>query len=266
MIRLALAVVFAVQPVTPPPPLDLPALFPTAAPTGFAPLPDDPGRLGRLDTPAAAAVLDRSGAMSPQLLADAGFRHGHSKAWTNKDSQEVLLDVLLEFHSDGQGEDFTRRIVESRKDVTRFEVPGLPDAVGFERGPATPTYTTPGQREVVLRRGRVVAIVVVAGHVTFPAVELVAGVAQAQRAALEAVPLEATGTADDDRPVALLLAAQALFVLVSWRMATALQRTPLPFTPRPAPPTTPAVGPAIDAPPSEAPTATSPRRRRPSAP
>lgn len=263
MIRLALAVAFAVQPVTAPPPLDLPSLFPPAVPAGFAPLPEDPGRIGALDTPSAAGVLDRSGAMPPQVLADAGFRQGHSKAWSNRDTQEVLLDVLLEFTTDDQGEDFAGRVVDSRKDVTRFEVPGVPDAVGFERGPATPTYTTPGQREVVLRRGRVVAIVVVAGHVTFPTVELVAGVAQAQRAALEAVPIEAPSAGDDDGPSAgLLLLAQALFVLVSWQMVTALQRTPLPFTSRPAPPTARAGGPASDGRPSEAPTATRPRRQR----
>lgn len=266
MIRLVLAVAFAVQPVVPPPPLDLPSLFPPAAPAGFAPLPDDPGRIGALDTPSAAGVLDRSGAMPPQALADAGFRQGHSKAWTKQDTQDVLLDVLLEFTTDDQGEDFAGRIIDSRKDVTRFEVPGVPDAVGFERGPATPTYTTPGQREVVLRRGRVVAIVVVAGHVTFPTVEVIAGVAQAQRAALEAVPLEVSSGGDDRPAVGLVLVAHALFVLVSWRMVMALQRTPLPFTPRPVPPAAPVGDAATAVPPSEAPTATPPRRRRPSAP
>lgn len=268
MIRLALAVVLAVQPVTPPPPVDLPALVPTPAqvPAGFVPLPADPGRIGNLDTKAAAGVLDRSGAMSPELLAEAGFRQGLSTAWTKQDTQEVLLDVLLEFFTDDQGDDFVRRLVEGRKGVKAFAVPGLPDAVGFERGPDTPTFKTPGQREVLLRRGRVVSILVVAGHVTFPSVEVIAAMAHAQRAALDAAPLEsAPGPDDDSPPAGLLLAAQALFVLVAWQAVMALQRTPPAFTPR-ATPAAPAADAVIAAPPSEAPTATTPRRRRPSAP
>lgn len=234
MIAAALSVAVAVSaaqaPPSEPPALDLPALVATTIPAGFNPLPDQPGRLGPLDAAGAAAVLDRSGQTPPERLVQAGFRRGYAKAWSKPETQEVILDVLVEFGDDEAAEVFARRVVESRARLASFEVPGVPDAVGFERGPATPTAADPAQREVVVRRGRVVAIVVMAGHVARPEAAHLDVVVQGQWQQLQAVPVAPETEADDGgRRVRLALLAQVLLTVVLWRTVVAVRRTPQPL-------------------------------------
>lgn len=213
-----------------PAPVDLPALVPQTVPPGFTPLADQPGRLGALDAAAAAAVLDQSGRVTATMLQDAGFVSAYSKAWSKGDTGDVIITVLLEFKAQSDAEAFLRGFLQGRRQTTRpFPIPGVPEAAGFERGPATPDRTTPAQREVVLQRGRVMAIVVVAGFQTYPPVEPAVTMAEAQRAALAGVPVERPAR-DDDRPSGLLGVAVVLFVADLFLLARLARRHPEAFT------------------------------------
>ena len=213
----------------PPPAIDLVSLFPPTVPAGFQPLPDQPGRLGSLDATAAAAVLDQSGRVKAEMLLESGFRAGHAKAWSKQDTQEVVVDVLLEFDTQREAEAFTDGFLKGRRQTTRpFELPSVPEASGFLRGPEAPTRTSPAQREVVLQRGRVMAIVVVAGFATYPPPEPAVTMAEAQRAALAALPVEASSDTDEGARAgaAGLLAAIAL-ALVTWQLVGVLREHPV---------------------------------------
>ena len=214
--------IFAAQATLPP--LELPTLLIEHVPPGYTPLADQPGRLGPLDAGAAAAVLDQSGRVKGDMLTEAGFRSGFSRAWTKADSQDVVVDVLLEFGTDRQARVFTRGFLAGRRQTTKeFELIGIPEATGFERGPATPSRATPAQREVIIQRGRVLAIVVAAGFASYPSIEIARTLAEAQRAALAPVALTDDpddGKADDER-IGLTALAVLLFVAVAgWTVAT----------------------------------------------
>lgn len=213
-----------------PPALDLVSLFPATVPPGFQPLPDQPGRLGPLDATAAAAVLDQSGRVKAEMLLESGFRTGHAKAWSKQDTQEVVVDVLLEFETQREAEAFTDGFLEGRRQTTRpFELPGVPEASGFLRGPEAPTRTSPAQREVVLQRGRVMAIVVVAGFATYPPPEPAVAMAEAQRAALAGLPVEASSDETDEgaRSGATALLAAIGLALVTWQLVGVLREHPV---------------------------------------
>lgn len=196
---------------------DLGALFPPTLPEGFVAMADQPGRLGPLDAATAAAVLDRTGRTTAEQLTRAGFVHGHARAWSKADSQEVVLDVLLEFRGDDAARHFVEGVVEARKRLEQVPV-GASGAVGFRRGPATPTATEPGQLEAVLRAGPVVAIVVAAGHAAYPSPQLLTAVAAAQFEVLRPLFPERSAAKPERRnsvagwgvPAVLMLAA------VSW--------------------------------------------------
>lgn len=213
-----------------PPPVDLPALVPQTVPPGFTPLADQPGRLGPLDAAAAAAVLDQSGRVTATMLQDAGFANAYSKAWSKGDTGDVVITVLLEFKAQSDAEAFLGGFLQGRRQTTKpFPIPGVPEAAGFERGPATPDRTTPAQREVVLQRGRVMAIVVVAGFQAYPALEPAVTMAEAQRAAMAGLPVERPGR-EDDRPSGLLGLAVVLFVADLFLLARLARRHPEAFS------------------------------------
>jgi hypothetical protein len=220
----------AVAQDAPPPALDLVSLFPAAVPAGFAPLPDQPGRLGALDAASAAAVLDQSGRVKAEMLVESGFRAGHAKAWSKQDTQEVVVDVLLEFDTQREAESFTDGFLEGRRQTTEsFVLPGVPEASGFLRGPQTPSRTSPAQREVVLQRGRVMAIVVVAGFAAYPPLEPAVTMAEAQRAALALVPVEESSdeTDPDVQAAATALLAAIGLALVTWQLVSVLREHPV---------------------------------------
>lgn len=217
-----------------PPPVDLPALVPQTVPAGFTPLADQPGRLGPLDAAAAAAVLDQSGRVTAAMLADAGFVNAYSKAWSKGDTGDVIITVLMEFTTQPQAEAFLRGFLQGRRQTTKpFPIPGVPEAAGFERGPATPDRNAPAQREVVLQRGRVMAIVVVAGFQAYPAVEPAVTMAEAQRAAMASVPVERPARPGNEGALPRVVA-MALFVSVASWLARVLRANPTLFAPRAA--------------------------------
>lgn len=220
-------------PTPPLPPLELPAALIQQLPPGFTQLPDQPGRIGPLDAAAAAGVLDQSGQVKAEMLVRFGFRAGYSRAWAKQDSQDVVVDLLLEFESDRKARVFTGGFLsERRKSTKAFEVVGVPEASGFERGPATPSRTAPGQREVIMRRGRVLAIVVLAGFASYPSADVARTLGEAQRAALASVPV--TADVDDDRSdvkrTALSGLAMLLLIGSAGGLVFTLDRHPL--TPR----------------------------------
>lgn len=215
-----------------PAPVDLATLVPATVPAGFQPLPDEPGRLGPLDAAAAASVLDQSGRVKGEQLTQSGFKSGFAKAWSKQDTQDVIVDVLLEFDSARSARSFANGFRDGRRQTTTpFDLPTVPEASGFLRGPQTPTRTSPAQREVVLQRGRVMAIVVVAGFATYPAVEPAVTMAEAQRTALAGLP--ASASKDDDkrsdaeRAGLASVPAVALLVLVTWRLVAVLREHPV---------------------------------------
>jgi hypothetical protein len=212
--------------------VDLATLIPPAVPAGFQPLPDQPGRLGPLDAPAAAGVLDQSGRVKGEQLTESGFKAGYAKAWSKPDTQEVIVDVLLEFDTERNARTFANGFRQGRRQTTTpFDLPTVPEASGFLRGPQTPTRTSPAQREVVLQRGRVMAIVVVAGFATYPPAEPAVTMAEAQRAALTALPASTERDdekrSDAERAGAAGLPAVVLLVLVTWRLVAALREHPV---------------------------------------
>lgn len=212
------------------PPLDLPTLVLQQLPPGYTQLADQPGRLGALDAGAAAAVLDQSGRVKADMLTKSGFRAGYSRAWAKQDSQDVVVDVLLEFGTDRDARVFTRGFLNGRRQTTKaFEVAGVPEASGFERGPATPSRATPGQREIVMQRGRVLAIVVLAGFASFPSPDTARVLAEAQRTALAPVPITPDAGGDDDDAERLAAKALAALLLsgVAWWMVRTLNRHPV---------------------------------------
>lgn len=215
-----------------PAPIDLTTLLPETVPPGFTPLEDQPGRLGPLDAAAAAAVLDQSGRVTAEMLQEAGFADGFSKAWSKGDTGDVIITVLLEFNTQADAEAFLRGFLQGRRQTTTpFSIPGVPDAAAFERGPPTPDRTNPAQREVVLQRGRVMAIVVVAGFQTYPPVEPAVTMAEVQRAELASVPVEPPPRPEDNGTIPRLLA-MVLFVSVASWLARVLRANPTPFRPR----------------------------------
>lgn len=222
--RVVAAVGLLAAPTPPLPPLDLPAVLIQQLPPGFTQLPDQPGRLGPLDAAATAAVLDQSGQVKAEMLTKSGFRSGYSRAWAKQDSQDVVFDVLLEFKTDRKAQVFTGGFVSGRRESTKaFDVAGVPEASGFERGPATPSRAEPGQREIVMRRGRVLAIVVLAGFASYPSADVARTLAEAQRTALASVPL--TADVDDDRSDAKRTGASLLAMLLLIGSAGALVLT-----------------------------------------
>lgn len=212
-----------------PPPVDLNALVPQTVPPGYTPLPDQPDRLGPLHAAAAAAVLDQSGRVTAAMLEEAGFVNGLSKAWSKGDSGDVVITVLLEFTDQPRAEAFLGGFLEGRRKTTKpFPIPGVPEAAGFERGPPTPDRTMPAQREVVMQRGRVLAIVVVAGFQTYPPIEPAITMAEAQRAALASVPVQRR-VREDERPSGWLGVAALLFVVDLFLLAGVARRYPEAF-------------------------------------
>jgi hypothetical protein len=212
------------------PPIDLTTILLQSLPPGFTQLPDQPGRLGPLDAGAAAAVLDQSGRVKADMLVKAGFRAGHSRAWAKQDSQDVVVDVLLSFGTDREARIFARGFLSGRRQTTKqFEVAGVPEASGFERGPTTPSRTTPGQREVIMQRGRVLAIVVLAGFASYPNVEVARTLAETQRTTLATVaPTADSDTSDEEQKrTALTGVALLLLVVAAWRMVDTVSRHPL---------------------------------------
>lgn len=212
------------------PALELPPLLIQQLPPGYTQLPDQQGRLGPLDAGAAAAVLDQSGRVKADMLTKSGFRAGYSRAWAKQDSQDVVVDVLLEFGSDREARVFTRGFLTGRRQTTKaFEIVGVPEASGFERGPATPSRATPGQREVVMQRGRVLAILVLAGFASYPSPDTARALAEAQRASLATVPITADasdGGSKQSRAATKALAL-LLFTGVAWAMVRTLNRNPV---------------------------------------
>lgn len=211
------------------PPLDLATLVLQQLPPGYTQLGDQPGRLGPLDAGAAAAVLDQSGRVQAKMLTESGFRAGYSRAWSKQDSQDVVVDVLLEFAGDREARVFTRGFLDGRRQTTKaFDIQGVPEASGFERGPATPSRATPGQREIIMQQGRVLAIVVLAGFASYPSPEAARVLAEAQRAALASVPTtpETGGDDEADRLAAKALAA-LLLAAVAWWMVRTLNQHPV---------------------------------------
>lgn len=222
--RMVAAVALTAAPAPPLPLLELPAVLIQQLPPGFTQLPDQPGRLGPLDAAAAAGVLDQSGQVKAEMLTKSGFRAGYSRAWAKQDSQDVVFDVLLEFETDRKAQVFTGGFLSGRRESTKaFEVPGVPEASGFERGPPTPSRAQPGQREIVMRRGRVLAIVVLAGFASYPSADVARTLAEAQRTALASVPL--TAAVDDNRSDAKRTGASLLAMLLLVGSASALVLT-----------------------------------------
>lgn len=217
-----------------PAPVDLLALVPQTVPPGFTPLADQPGRLGALDAAAAAAVLDQSGRVTATMLQDAGFANAYSKAWSKGDTGDVIITVLLEFKAQRDAEAFLRGFLQGRRQTTEpFPIPGVPEAAGFRRGPDTPDRTMPAQREVVLQRGRVMAIVVVAGFQAYPAVEPAVTMAEAQRATMAGLPVDRPARRGNEGTAPRVLA-MVLFVSVASWLARVLKANPTPFRPRAA--------------------------------
>lgn len=228
--RLVAAVAFVAAQAAPPAALDLSTLVLQQVPEGFTQLPDQEGRLGPLDAGSAAAVLDQSGRVKADMLVESGFRAGYSRAWSKQDSQDVIVSVLLEFTTDGHARRFTRGFLNGRRETTKaFEVTGVPEASGFERGPATPSRATPGQREVVMQRGPVLAIVVLAGFASYPSIDVARTLAESQRAALAGVPVTVEADDDDEAPRRTALGALAMLLLTAAAggMVATLHRHPV---------------------------------------